>query len=241
MSDTIDKIKHKALPYLFAGLSLFGGVNKVQAQQNGGNIRHSVSVEQNEGFIGFFEELSVTSDNKTSFLSNDAYFLDLGNGYKTLHETTIKNNKTEMTTTLISPDGRKIDISFYNTKDFMLPRYFEKNNPNKEITNDPTTLKENNDRWEQSQRIAAMKEIKNPQDREAFYMLVKQDRKQLEEGGFNPYLLKGRHIKSVDRDMTFKDSSLSKEHRKLKREMTNNSKRFVENALRDMHNNHSNS
>ena len=86
-----------------------------------------------------------------------------------------------------------------------------------------------------------MKEIKNPQDREAFYMLVKQDRKQLEEGGFNPYLLKGSHIKSVDRDMTFKDSSLSKEHRKLKREMTNNSKRFVENALRDMHNNHSNS
>lgn len=61
----------------------------------------------------------------------------------------------------------------------MLPRHFEKNNSGKEIINDPAMVKENNDQWEQRQRIAAMKEIKNPQDREAFYQLVKQDRSQL--------------------------------------------------------------
>ena len=124
----------------------------------------------------------------------------------------------------------------------MLPRYFEKSNPDKEIVNDPALVKENNDRWEQSQRIAAMKKIKNPQDREAFNLLVAQDRYELENGTFNPYLLKGRHIKSVDRDMTLADNhSLSREYRKLKSELSKNPKNFVNNVLKNMHNNHTNS
>ncbi|MBQ8750273.1 MAG: hypothetical protein IJZ30_01375 [Alphaproteobacteria bacterium] len=195
MNKYLEKIKNKAMAYTFVGLSLFGGTAKSQAQNNDDNssidVVHSAYTSNSDIMRSYHESISMQLNDETYLMSNNIIIIDIGQGYHIMSEAYNVNNKQDMSLSLLSPDERVIGLDFYNTKDFMLPsELVAKNDPfvknGKEPLNssDPQVIKKHNDNWENKQRINAMKKIKNPQDREAFYRFLKIERATLENTRF---------------------------------------------------------
>ena len=100
-------------------------------------------------------------------------------------------NKEKSSKTLIAPDGREIDLGFYNTEGFMFPSdkivQWESiaGEKSTELLNssDPKEIKENNDKWVEQQCELALKHMDNSEDLAAFRRLVERDRLNLESEG----------------------------------------------------------
>ena len=226
MSTFKEKLKHKALPYVIAGISIFGGVTQAEAQNQENTILssiHDTSLSYNDGYCSYTESISVRHDDKTFFWKNAVMSYEIGNGYQIMHETHGDNKGNDFSTTMLSHDGREIDINFFNTGDFLVPPQYLLDPESSE--KDPTKIKENNDRWEMEMCKKADKKIDNLADREAFYTYVKETRNMLETGTFNENLLKARHVKAEIKNYSVSatgpkaDKSLAKEFRQIKRAM----------------------
>lgn len=193
MSNTWDKIKTKAIVSSFFLLSLMEGSVKSEAKtpeyRDTMNMLHTVITNNNKTMTSYSESVNVSLNNKMYVMSNDVCLYDIGNGYSILREKYETKGKQKMFTHMLSPDGRKIDINFCNTDDFMLPSYLE-NNRLTEVKNDPVAVKKNNDKWEAKQHILAIRKIKVQEDREAFMRYVKQTRDGLENGTFPDALMR---------------------------------------------------
>lgn len=233
MSTFKEKLKHKALPYVIAGISIFGGVTQAEAQNQENTILssiHDTSLSYNDGFCSYTESISVQHDDKTFFWKNAVMSYEIENGYWIMQETHGDNKGNDFSTTMISPEGREIDINFFNTRDFLIPPQYLSDPESSE--KDPT---ENNDRWEMEMCNKADEKINNLADREAFYAYVKETRNMLETGTFNENLLKARHVKAEIENYDVSDTgptadkSLAKEFRQIKRkkrEIKGNSSEF---------------
>ena len=248
MTTLKDKIKSKALPYILAGISIFGGIKQTQAQDQVSSTLssfHNKEVAYNAGYRSFSESLTLSFNDKSDIFINSIYFYEIGdNGYQIMSKRQGDNKGNETSTTMISPDGRKIDISFFNTKDFMIPPEFLVHPETAE--RDPEKIKENNDIWEMRQRTTALKKIDNPADREAFYEYVEETRNMLEKGIVNENLTNAMasrsHLNTYSVSSTA-PKSLSKEYRRIKKqikEMKSNAKKFEESVIDGIKSNSSN-
>lgn len=205
------KLKEKVIAYGLATLSLFGGVNKAQADNQVLQQSKEIGVRNGEHLKVYDEHSSVSfSADETNKNYSKTYKLmlyDIGGGYHVMSEISnvMQNNKNNQSITqaIVSPDGRIINLDFYDTKDFMHNKYFDIKT-GKEVMNDSALVKENNDRWERKQRINGVRNIKNEEDRNAFYRLLEQNRKMLETGTFPE-----AYLESHQTNATIKDYELS--------------------------------
>ena len=177
----------------FMLFSALGGATKLEAKttenENSLNDLHSLVVNRGDSMVSYSESRSMSFNNRMYMMSNDVCMYEIGGGYKILHENYNFNKKQDMSTLMIAPDGRIIDINFCNTADFMLPSYLDSNNGFAEVKNDLSEVKKNNDRWETKQRTMGMRKIQNNEDRNAFYRYVQITRDNLENGTFPEALL----------------------------------------------------
>lgn len=250
MNKYLEKIKEKALTYAFIGLSLFGNPSKSLAQSDENNssminVIHSSSVSQNDKMRSYSESLSMQHNDKSYLMSNIVIIEDIGQGYSVIQESYSLNDKQKTDRTILSPDGRLINIDFYNEKDFMFPSElivrdtpFVKNGKEPLNSSDPQVIKKHNDNWENKQRINAMKKIKNPQDREAFYRFVKMSREMLEHTEF-PKKLDGFRMTSYTEDYSNSSTNLSqnskdlrKMYKEIKKHMQSSPENLREKALK---------
>ena len=145
----------------FMLVSALGGANKLEAKtpdnQNSLKDLHSLVINRGESMVSYSESRSMSFNNRMYMMSNDVCMYEIGGGYKILHENYQFNNKQKMSTYMFAPDGRKIDINFCNTADFMMPSYLDANNGFAEVKNNPSEVKENNNRWERNQKLMGMK------------------------------------------------------------------------------------
>ncbi len=235
MSNTWNKMKTKAVVSSMLLFSLFGG--KVEAKtpehNNAMKVTQSVVVNNSDRMASYSNSINASLNNRMFMLSSDVCLYDIGNGYKVFRESYASNNKQEMSSCMISPDGRKIDISFCNTSDFMLPSYLESNGLT-EVKNDPAIVKENNDKWKHNQHNLAMKKIRNSEDREAFMIYVGQIRDGLENGTFPEALMQAHISKGVVKDYSYQASDstkdvkeLRKHYKDIKRQSTKHQKEII--------------
>lgn len=250
MSTFKEKLKHKALPYVVAGISIFGGVTQAEAQNQETTFLssiHDTSLSYNDGYCSYTESISVRHDDKTFFWENAVMSYEIGNGYQIMHEKHGDNKGNDFSTTMLSDDGREIDINFFNTRDLLIPPQYLLDPESSE--KDPTKIKENNDKWEMEMCKKADKKIDNLADREAFYTYVNETRNMIEAGIYNKNLLKAKHVKAEIKNYSVSatgpkaDKSLAKEFRQIKRkkrEIKGNSsefKKLVINGVKQQNNN----
>ena len=220
-------------------VSALGGATKLEAKttenENSLNDLHSLVVNRGDSMVSYSESRSMSFNNRMYMMSSNACMYDIGDGYKILHENYQFNNKQQMSTYMFSPDGRKIDINFFNTADFMMPSYLDSNNGFAEVKNDLSEVKKNNDRWETKQRTMGMKKIHNSEDRNAFYRYVQITRDNLENGTFPEALLQAHKSNGITRDHYI--SSNNSQDVKAMRKHYVQAKRQAKEARKYMHQN----
>ena len=200
MERSVKDIKKK-IAALSAVALVMGGVS-AQAKNNNTNnddndqsksvsVSHDVAVAHNSEMRSFHEFVSAKCGNKQYVMSSFAMVEDIGGGYKTMFTSYSKNDKEKSSKTLIAPDGREIDLGFYNAEGFMFPSdkivHWEpiagENSTELLNSSDPKEIKNHNDNWVAQQCELALKHMDNSEDLAAFRRLVGRDRLNLESEG----------------------------------------------------------
>ena len=227
MNKYVERLKRKALVYTFTGLSVFGGVNKLNAQNNNTqniNISQSSYVVHNAKYRAYRDNINVSYGNKNFSKSQHVMIREIGEGYSIMHELFSINNlgindTKNIYRTMLTPDGRIINLDFYDTKDAI--SLSEALN-NKKYSNAPIeTMKNNNYKCEMELLKKAKKKLKNKEDRKAFAQYLKQEREFLETDVISSEITKELKVDGFT-DKLFITSPISTDlrrtYKKLKKE-----------------------
>ncbi len=213
MSDSWNEVKKKAIMLALTGISLFGGITKAQA--NNGNSDDAFFSKHKMEYSGSgFEHIggdtlkyvnkkssvhmNFSNGNDASTFMVEDYFrsYDMGGGYQIVLENgsiTEWNSKGKYNSEekdrlfyMVTPEGDTLDLSFYNTKDFMLGGHVDMYTGEEKL-NSPEEIKANNDKW-QEEMIGLAREIfgnENSGAVNAFSKFVEHEREKLELYGDN--------------------------------------------------------
>lgn len=204
MNEVAKKIKNRTTALFLAGLSLCGGLTKTTdaAATNKQNIiEKSTSIDATHRFYKSFSDSFkschesihmriITPEGKMRSFSQtkNLHIADMGDDYSIIRKSSQtveinsekQNFQQEYDLLLATPRGDTLDLSFYNTKDFMLPATVDMYSGQTTVCSQDE-VKAANDRWELKQQLLAQKNLKNPEDRKVFMQFVQQERSFLEK------------------------------------------------------------